>query len=75
MTAAGAALETSLTVEEAERVLSGLAAKGHLRIKARDGGLFYSFWQRDAPEKMANAIPRGPLPHLIHRSAIDYLPK
>jgi capsular polysaccharide biosynthesis protein len=50
LTAAGAALETSLTVEEAEQVLSALAAKGHLRVKARDGGLFYSFWQRDAPE-------------------------
>jgi len=31
-------------------VLSGLAAKGHLRVKARDGGLFYTFWQRNAPE-------------------------
>ena len=50
LTAAEAALETSLTVEEAERVLSGLAAKGHLRVRARDGGgLFYSFWQREPP--------------------------
>jgi uncharacterized protein involved in exopolysaccharide biosynthesis len=49
LTAARAALETPLTVEEAERVLSGLAAKGHLRIRARGGGIFYSFWPRDAP--------------------------
>jgi hypothetical protein len=50
LTAAGAALETSLSVGEAERVLSGLAAKGHLRVRVRDGGIYYSFWQRDAPE-------------------------
>jgi hypothetical protein len=48
LTAAGAALETSLTVEEAERILFRLAAKGHLRVRASEpgGGLFYSFWQR-----------------------------
>jgi capsular polysaccharide biosynthesis protein len=48
LTAAGAALETSLTVEEAERILFRLAAKGHLLVKASEtgGGLFYSFWQR-----------------------------
>ncbi len=52
LTAAEAALETSLTVEEAERVLSGLAAKGHLRVRVlgNPGGIFYSFWERDAPE-------------------------
>jgi hypothetical protein len=52
LTAAGAALEASLTVEEAERVLSGLAAKGQLRVRVlgNPGGIFYSFWQRDAPE-------------------------
>jgi hypothetical protein len=52
LTAAEAALETSLTVEEAERVLSGLAAKGHLRVRVLGdpGGIFYSFWERDAPE-------------------------
>jgi capsular polysaccharide biosynthesis protein len=48
LTAAGAALETSLTVEEADRMLFRLAAKGHLRVRTREGsgGLFYSFWQR-----------------------------
>ncbi len=48
LTAAGVALETSLSVEEADRMLSRLAAKGHLRVRAREtgGGLFYSFWQR-----------------------------
>jgi capsular polysaccharide biosynthesis protein len=48
LTAAGAALETSLTVEEADRMLFRLAAKGHLRVRASEtgGGIFYSFWQR-----------------------------
>ena len=47
LTAAEAALETSLMVEEAERVLSGLAAKGHLRVRVlgNPGGIFYSFWR------------------------------
>ena len=51
LTAAGVALETSLTVEEADRMLSRLAAKGHLRVRASSkiedpSGVFYSFWQR-----------------------------
>jgi hypothetical protein len=48
LTAAGAALESSLTVEEADRMLFRLAAKGHLRVRASEtsGGVFYSFWQR-----------------------------
>ena len=48
LTAAGAALETSLTVEEADRMLFRLAAKGHVRVRASEtgGGIFYSFWQR-----------------------------
>jgi capsular polysaccharide biosynthesis protein len=50
LTVAGVARETSLTVKEADQMLSALAANGHLRVRARDGGLFYSFWRRDAPE-------------------------
>jgi hypothetical protein len=48
LTAAGAALETSLTVEEADRMLFKLAAKGLLRVRTREGsgGVFYSFWPR-----------------------------
>jgi capsular polysaccharide biosynthesis protein len=49
LTATGAALDTSLSVEEADRVLSGLAAKGYLQVRVRDGGIYYSFWQGDAP--------------------------
>jgi capsular polysaccharide biosynthesis protein len=47
LTAAEAALESSLTVEEADRMLSRLSAKGHLRVRVSEtGGVFYSFWQR-----------------------------
>jgi hypothetical protein len=49
LTAVAAALETSLTVDEAERVLSGLAAQGHLEVRVRGGGLLYALWERDAP--------------------------
>lgn len=37
-----AALETRLTVEEADRMLGDLAAKGHLRVHATDGRLIYA---------------------------------
>ena len=49
LTAAGAALETSLTVEEADRMLSALAAKGHLEVRVARGRLLYSLWEGDGP--------------------------
>jgi hypothetical protein len=39
-----AAMETSLTVAEADRMLGELAEKGHLQVRARGGGLFYALW-------------------------------
>jgi DNA-binding IclR family transcriptional regulator len=44
LTVAGVALETSLTVEEADRMLSALAAKGHLEVTVARGRLLYSLW-------------------------------
>jgi hypothetical protein len=44
LTPAQAAMETSLTVDEADSMLEGLAAKGHLDVKVRGGGLFYGLW-------------------------------
>ena len=38
-----AALETDLTVAEAETMLSDLAERGHLEVRVRDGKLLYSF--------------------------------
>jgi hypothetical protein len=37
-----AALRTSLTVDEAEEILSRLASRGHLLVKIRDGVLCYA---------------------------------
>jgi capsular polysaccharide biosynthesis protein len=48
LTVAGAALETSLSVGEAERMLQALAAKGHLQVKVEHGRLHYSLWEPDA---------------------------
>ena len=37
-----AALETSLTADEAEEILTRLADRGHLVVEGRDGALFYA---------------------------------
>jgi hypothetical protein len=42
-----AALETSLTVAEADRMLSDLAESGHVEVRAREGGLGYALWEQD----------------------------
>lgn len=39
-----AAMETSLTVSEAERRLKELAEGGHLEVRVRGGGIFYALW-------------------------------
>ena len=49
LTVAGAALETSLTVEEADRMLSTLASRGHLEVRVARGRLLYCLWEGDAP--------------------------
>jgi DNA-binding IclR family transcriptional regulator len=47
---ARAALETSLSVAEADRMLSGLAKDGHVEVRARDGRLGYALWEHDRRE-------------------------
>jgi hypothetical protein len=44
ITATRAALETSLSVAEAEEMLSRLANDGHLRVSANEGRLVYALW-------------------------------
>jgi hypothetical protein len=46
LTPAEAAMETSLSVAEADRMLKELAEGGHLEVRVRGGGLFYSLWER-----------------------------
>ena len=41
MTPVKAALETSLTVDEAEEILTRLADRGHLFVESRDGVIYY----------------------------------
>ena len=38
----GVALETALTVDEADDILSRLANRGHLLVEGRDGALYYA---------------------------------
>jgi hypothetical protein len=42
-----AALETSLGVAEADRMLSDLAESGHVEVRAREGRLVYALWEHD----------------------------
>lgn len=44
LTAARAAMETSLSVAGADKMLGELAKDGHLEVRARDGGVFYALW-------------------------------
>lgn len=44
LTATGAAMHTSLSVAEADRMLGELANGGHLEVRARGGGLSYALW-------------------------------
>jgi hypothetical protein len=45
ITAAEAALETSLSVEEVDRMLSELAIRGHLEVTVDGARIAYSFWE------------------------------
>ena len=46
-----AAMETSLTVEEADGMLKDLASKGHLDVRVRGGGMFYGLWRSEEAER------------------------
>lgn len=50
ITPAEAAMETSLTVREADRMLSELASAGHLMVEGRKGSLFYILPRRADPQ-------------------------
>jgi hypothetical protein len=48
---AQAAMETSLSVTEADRMLRELTEGGHLDVRVRGGGLFYSLWEHEDSEE------------------------
>jgi len=50
ITPAEAAMETSLTVKEADRMLSELASEGHLLVESREGSLLYALPRRSNPQ-------------------------
>ena len=50
ITPARAALETSLSVSEADRMLSELTKNGHIEVRAREGRLVYALWEHDRRE-------------------------
>jgi len=60
LTPATAAMRTSLTVEEAARMLEGLATKGHLKILNRDGDLVYTLFEKDRPEVQEPSLGASP---------------
>jgi hypothetical protein len=51
LTPAEAAMETSLTVAEADKMLKELAEGGHLQVRVHGGGLFYSLWEAEGGEE------------------------
>jgi hypothetical protein len=51
LTPAQAAVETSLTVKEADGMLKELAEGGHLEVRVRGGALSYSLWDYEKDEE------------------------
>jgi hypothetical protein len=51
LTPAQAAVETSLSVREADEMLKELAEGGHLEVRVRGGALYYSLWDYGKVEK------------------------
>ena len=51
LTPAQAAMETSLSVKEADEMLKELAEDGHLEVRMRGGTLSYSLWDHEKDEE------------------------
>lgn len=64
LTPATAAMRTSLTVEEASRMLDRLAAKGHLKVLGHEGVLAYALVERGRREELETparaSLPSAP---------------
>jgi ATP/maltotriose-dependent transcriptional regulator MalT len=56
ITPATAAMRTSLTVEEASKMLDKLAAKGHMRVLNQNGVLEYTLFRKDRPEEQEPSL-------------------
>jgi len=60
LTPARAAVEISAPIAEADRMLRELAEAGHLEVRVRGGGLFYSLWEVPAVVGAAHGAERAP---------------
>ena len=61
ITPATAAMRTSLTVDEASKMLEELARKGHLKLRVEDGIMAYALRERDrheTPDKVSAPLER-----------------
>ena len=54
---ARAALETSLSVAQADEMLSKLAAEGHLEVRAHAGTLAYAMWEHGRSQAQSEELP------------------
>jgi hypothetical protein len=57
ITAANAALETSLSVAQAEEMLAELAAEGHLEVGIHGVTLTYALWERSRHQALSEESP------------------
>ena len=55
LTPATAAMRTSLTVEEAAKMLEGLTTRGHLKVLNQDGVLAYTLFENEQRERSLGA--------------------
>jgi ATP/maltotriose-dependent transcriptional regulator MalT len=60
LTPATAAMRTSLTVEEAARMLDQLATKGHMQVLNRGGVLAYTRFEEDREKKREPSLNASP---------------
>ena len=66
ITPATAAMHTSLTVDEASKMLDGLAGKGHLKLQVEDGIMAYALPDRDRrPEQSGPSALSEPGPEEV----------
>jgi ATP/maltotriose-dependent transcriptional regulator MalT len=59
LTPATAAMRTSLTVDEASKMLEDLSRKGHLELHMEEGAMAYSFSERNK-ERLPSEVPTSP---------------
>jgi ATP/maltotriose-dependent transcriptional regulator MalT len=62
ITPAAVAMRTSLTIEEASKMLDKLVAKGHMQVLNQDGVLAYTLFGKDQPKQPEPSLEASSLP-------------